>query len=162
MQCVNIKRLQYVQGSGSMEIIRVQSMEELNQCFFIRQKVFVEEQGVPADIEIDEYDVSPDACGHTLLLLNGEPAATGRWRSYTSDTVKLQRLAVLIPYRGLGMGKKLIDAMEQQAHEAGFTYCILDGQCHAESFYHKLGYVTISEQPFEEAGIMHVRMQKKL
>jgi predicted GNAT family N-acyltransferase len=145
-----------------MEIIRVHSMEELNQCFIIRQKVFVEEQGVPADLEIDEYDASPDACGHTLLLFNGEPAATGRWRSYKADTAKLQRLAVLKPFRGLGMGKKLIQALEQQAREAGFEFCILDGQCHAESFYHKLGYETISEKPFEDAGIMHVRMQKTL
>jgi predicted GNAT family N-acyltransferase len=143
-----------------MQIIRVHSMEELNQCFIIRQKVFVEEQGVPADIEIDEYDVSPDACSHTLLLFNGEPAATGRWRSYKVDTAKLQRLAVLKPFRGLGMGKKIIQVLEEQAREAGFKFCILDGQCQAEPFYLKLGYVTISEQPFEVAGIMHVRMQK--
>jgi predicted GNAT family N-acyltransferase len=145
-----------------MEIIRVHSMEELNQCFIIRQKVFVEEQGVPADIEIDEFDVSPDACSHTLLLFNGEPAATGRWRSYKENTAKLQRLAVLKPYRGLGLGKKIILALEEQACEAGFQFCILDGQCQAEPFYLKLGYVTISEHPFEEAGIMHVRMQKTL
>jgi predicted GNAT family N-acyltransferase len=137
-------------------------MEELNQCFVIRKKVFVEEQGVPAEIEIDEFDASPDACSHFLLLYNKEPAATGRWQAYKVDTAKLQRLAVLKPFRGLGMGKKLILALEQQAREAGFQYSILDGQCHAESFYHKLGYETISEQPFEEAGIMHVRMQKSL
>jgi predicted GNAT family N-acyltransferase len=145
-----------------MEIIRVQFMEELKQCFIIRQKVFVEEQGVPADIEIDEFDASPEACCHTLLIYNNEPAATGRWQAYKVDTAKLQRLAVLKPFRGLGMGKKLILALEQQARESGFQYSILDGQCHAEAFYHKLGYETISEEPFEEAGIMHVRMQKTL
>jgi predicted GNAT family N-acyltransferase len=145
-----------------MEIIRVHSMEELNQCFIIRKEVFVEEQGVPEDIEIDEFDVSPEACSHTLLLLKSVPVATGRWRSYNEATAKLQRLAVLKSHRGLGFGKSLILALEKQAYEAGFQFSILDGQCHAEPFYHKLGYETISEQPFEEAGIMHVRMRKTL
>ncbi|QGQ95506.1 GNAT family N-acetyltransferase [Paenibacillus psychroresistens] len=145
-----------------MEIVRVQTMEELNQCFTIRKIVFVEEQGVPADIEIDEFDASPEACRHSLLLYNNEPVATGRWQAYKVDTAKLQRLAVLKPFRGLGIGKKLILALEQQAREAGFQYTLLDGQCHAEAFYLKLGYVIISDEPFEEAGIMHVRMQKTL
>jgi predicted GNAT family N-acyltransferase len=145
-----------------MEIIHVRTENELNQCFTIRKKVFVEEQGVPAELEIDEFDASPDACGHILLLSNGQPAGTGRWRPYKSDTAKLQRLAVLVEYRGHGMGKKLIAALEQQAREAGYQFCILDGQCHAESFYLKLGYATVSTEPFEDAGIMHVRMQKAL
>ncbi|MEX2461823.1 MAG: GNAT family N-acetyltransferase [Paenibacillaceae bacterium] len=145
-----------------MKIIRVRSMEELNQCFIIRKEVFVEEQGVPADIEIDEYDITPDACAHTLVLSEGKPVGTGRWRAYNEDTAKLQRLAVLKSNRGSGLGKSLIQALEKQASDAGYLFCILDGQCQAEAFYHKLGYVTISEQPFEEAGIMHVRMQKTL
>jgi predicted GNAT family N-acyltransferase len=145
-----------------MDIILVHTPIELNQCFTIRKKVFVEEQGVPAELEIDEFDASPDACGHILLLNEGQPAGTGRWRQYTADTAKLQRLAVLVQYRGRGIGKKLIEALEQEAREAGNQFCILDGQCHAESFYHKLGYETISVEPFEDAGIMHVRMRKAL
>jgi predicted GNAT family N-acyltransferase len=146
----------------NMEIIQIRTEAQLNQCFTIRQKVFVEEQGVPADIEIDEFDASPDACGHLLLLVDGIPAGTGRWRVYENKTAKLQRLAVLPEYRGQGVGKRLIEVLEQQAREAGNEYCLLDGQCHAEPFYIKLGYLTISEQPFEEAGIMHVRMRKRL
>jgi predicted GNAT family N-acyltransferase len=145
-----------------MEIVHVRTWTELNQCFTIRKKVFVEEQGVPAELEIDEFDASPDACGHILLLSDGQPAGTGRWRPYNTDSAKLQRLAVLVEYRGRGIGKKLIEALEQEAREAGNQFCILDGQCHAESFYHKLGYVTISPEPFEDAGIMHVRMRKTL
>jgi predicted GNAT family N-acyltransferase len=145
-----------------MEIIHVRSQSELNQCFSIRKKVFVEEQGVPADLEIDEFDVSPDACGHILLLSDGQPAGTGRWRQYNADTAKLQRLAVLVEYRGRGIGKKLIEVLEKAAREAGNQFCILDGQIHAESFYHKLGYETISPEPFVDAGIMHVRMRKTL
>jgi predicted GNAT family N-acyltransferase len=153
---LNIRKLWF------MEIISVRTDAQLNQCFKIRKKVFVEEQGVPADLEIDEFDISPEACSHTLLLIDGIPAGTGRWREYEPKTAKLQRLAVLPEYRGRGVGKRLIAVLEQQAREAGNAYCILDGQCQAEAFYHKLGYVTISQQPFEDAGIMHVRMRKLL
>jgi predicted GNAT family N-acyltransferase len=98
-----------------MEIIHVRTLVELNHCFTIRKKVFIEEQGVPIEIEIDEFDASPDACGHILLQYEGHPVGTGRWRIYEAQTAKLQRLAVLRAYRGRGIGKRLIQELEQQA-----------------------------------------------
>jgi predicted GNAT family N-acyltransferase len=145
-----------------MEITIVDSYPQLYQCFKIRNKVFVEEQGVPQELENDSYDASPEACSHVLLKYNGVPAGTGRWISYKKQTAKIQRLAVLAEFRGKGIGKRLLQELEQQARIAGNKYCILDSQCHAESFYYQLGYLTISEQSFEDAGIMHVRMQKTL
>ncbi len=145
-----------------MEISIVDSYPQLYQCLAIRNKVFVEEQGVPVELEIDEYDASPESCGHVLLKYAGAPAGTGRWISYTEQTAKIQRLAVLAEFRGKGVGKKLLQELENQARIAGYQQCILDGQCHAESFYSQLGYITISEQPFMDAGIIHVRMQKML
>lgn len=67
-----------------------------------------------------------------------------------------------IKFRGKGMGKRLLQELEQQIRIAGNEYCILDSQHHAESFYFQHGYLTVSVQPFEDAGIMHVRMQKAL
>jgi predicted GNAT family N-acyltransferase len=145
-----------------MEIIRVTDVKELRQCFAIRTEVFVEEQKVPKDLEIDEKDESPDACHHLLMLENGQPVATGRWYAYKPQTAKLQRVAVLQKYRRRGLGKTLILAMEQQAKELAFTTSILDGQCHAEQFYLKLGYVVTSKEPFYDAGILHHRMEKSL
>lgn len=145
-----------------MEITIVDSYPHLNQCLAIRNKVFVEEQGVSKELENDGYDTSPEASGHILLKCNGVPAGTGRWIPYKKQTVKIQRLAVLIEFRGKGVGKRILLELEEQARIAGNKYCILDSQCHAESFYFQLGYLTISEQPFLDAGIMHVRMQKTL
>jgi predicted GNAT family N-acyltransferase len=147
---------------GNMKIIRVTDFNQLEQCFAIRTEVFVEEQKVPKDVEIDEKDESPDACHHLLLLEEGEPVATGRWYPYKPHTAKLQRVAVLKKHRGKGLGQKLILAMEEQAKELGFTTSILDGQCHAENFYVKLGYAITSTEPFYDAGILHHRMEKKL
>lgn len=133
----------------------------LDQCFIIRNKVFVEEQGVPKELEVDTYDASPE-CHHILVKYDGIPAGTGRYIPYQVQTIKIQRLAVLAPFRGKGIGRRLLLAIEQQARDAGNKYAILDSQCHAESFYLELGYLTISESPFEDAGMMHVRMQKTL
>lgn len=145
-----------------IELICVNAKEQLEQCLAIRKKVFVEEQNVPEDLEVDEKDASPKACHHMLLKLNGVPAAAARWYAYDEDIAKLQRIAVLLEHRGAGLGKRIISAMEEQARELGFSFVMLDGQCQAEAFYHKLGYSTVSENPFYDAGILHVRMRKKL
>ncbi|WP_058301757.1 GNAT family N-acetyltransferase [Gorillibacterium timonense] len=142
----------------------VQNEEDLQACFAIRVQVFVEEQNVPSDEEIDEFDASWDACRHFLVKVDGKPAATGRYRSYKESppTVKLQRIAVLPEYRGTGLGRVLILAMEADAKKAGADYSVLDAQCQAEPFYRKLGYETVSPETFLDAGIPHVRMQKRL
>ncbi|MCM3784286.1 GNAT family N-acetyltransferase [Neobacillus mesonae] len=144
------------------EIINVTTQEQLEAGLNIRKEVFVEEQNVPIEEEIDQYDVlSPDA--HHVLIQDGqEMVATGRLIYYKKDTAKLQRIAVLKPYRVNGYGRVLIMALEERARELGLTYSLLDAQCQAEGFYAKLGYETISDEPFYDAGILHVRMQKEL
>jgi predicted GNAT family N-acyltransferase len=145
-----------------MDIIAVTTREELEDCFGIRIKVFVEEQQVPHDLEMDEYDVSPDACRHLLVRDGDKAVATGRWKVYEEGTAKLQRIAVLPEYRSHGLGRILVLGLEEDARKAGMKAAILDGQCTAEGFYKKLGYRTISEVPFLDAGILHVRMMKDL
>jgi predicted GNAT family N-acyltransferase len=145
-----------------MRIIHVGTKGELEQSFAIRKEVFVAEQNVPEEEELDEYDASPDACRHFLMLEGDAPIAAARWRYYDDSTAKLQRVAVRKEYRGQGFGRELIVHMEKDAKEQGCEASILDGQCQAEPFYRKLGYVAISEEPFYDAGILHVRMKKKL
>lgn len=69
---------------------------------------------------------------------------------------------MLKEYRVKGYGRVLMLALEELARELGLETSILDGQCQAESFYRRLGYEVVSEKPFYDAGILHVRMQKKL
>jgi len=145
-----------------LAFIHVVNEEQLQTCFRIRREVFVEEQGVSEDLEWDEKDRSAGACRHFLLMRNGEAVGTARWYGYDAETAKLQRVAVLQPYRGIGAGKRLILGMEEDARRQGYSFAMLDGQCQAELFYRKLGYAVISDEPFYDAGILHVRMKKPL
>ncbi len=141
---------------------RILTEEELQQAFSVRKKVFVEEQNVPLHLEMDEYDVSPKACRHFLAESEGMAVGAARWREYEPGTAKLQRIAVLEPYRGRGVGKLRVESMEKDAAVLGCGKVILDAQCSAEGFYRRLGYVTEFEAPFLDAGIPHVRMSKPL
>lgn len=144
------------------EIIHVTTQQQLNQCLNIRKEVFVKEQQVDESLEIDEFDESPESCYHVLFQVDGKPLATGRMRPYTDDTMKLQRIAVLLAARGTGAGKAIVLGLEEAARQAGYAYTLLDAQCQAEGFYSKLGYITISAETFLDAGIPHVRMKKTL
>ncbi|MHA0855886.1 GNAT family N-acetyltransferase [Paenibacillus sp. CMAA1364] len=144
------------------EIIHVITEEQLQYGIDIRKKVFVEEQQVPMELEVDQYDViSPDV-HHLLIQDHGDYVATGRIIYYNEDTAKMQRIAVIQEYRSKGFGRVLLIAMEKLAMDLGLQYAILDAQCQAESFYAKQGYEVISDEPFDDAGIPHVRMKKKL
>ncbi|WP_026080975.1 GNAT family N-acetyltransferase [Paenibacillus sp. PAMC 26794] len=144
------------------EISYVSTEEQLEQALGIRHHVFVIEQQVPAEIEIDQYDViSPDV-HHVLLSTDGQAVATGRLIYYSKDTAKMQRIAVLESHRSFGYGRVLLLAMEELARELGLSYSVLDAQCQAQKFYEKLGYEVISEEPFYDADILHVRMRKNL
>jgi predicted GNAT family N-acyltransferase len=143
-----------------MKVLPIETDEMLLLAFAIRVKVFVEEQGVPRELEMDEYDVSPEACHHYIVMMDEEPIATGRWKEYEPGVAKMQRIAVLKPNRGLGAGKLLLEAMEADAMRSGYQVFLLDAQCTAEAFYLKLGYWTESTEPFLDADILHVRMRK--
>ncbi|CAM3785394.1 GNAT family N-acetyltransferase [Marinicrinis lubricantis] len=145
-----------------IEIIAVTTQEQLQQCLNIRKAVFVEEQNVPLELEVDEYDESPNACSHILIRSAGENAATGRHKPYDSETAKMQRIAVLKLYRGTGLGRILLEALEQSAREQGFRAAKLDAQLQARAFYEKCGYEVVSEDVFLDAGIPHVTMKKYL
>ncbi|MGN7765707.1 GNAT family N-acetyltransferase [Paenibacillus sp. 22594] len=144
------------------EIVHVTTDEQLQMGLDIRKKVFVEEQKVPMEEELDEYDVVGNNAHHILLVDEGIPVATGRLIYYKAGAAKMQRIAVHKAYRSKGYGRVLLLALEELAREIGLETSILDAQCHAEDFYMKLGYKVISPEPFYDAGILHVRMEKAL
>ncbi|AYB45474.1 GNAT family N-acetyltransferase [Paenibacillus lautus] len=144
------------------EIINVSTEEQLQQALDIRKDVFVLEQKVPIDLEIDDYDRLESDAHHVLIKSEGQYAATGRITYYNKDSAKMQRIAVRKPFRSKGIGRVLMMALEAQARELKLQYSLLDAQVQAEAFYRKLGYETISDEPFDDAGIPHVRMKKEL
>lgn len=144
------------------EIVTVTTEEQLRTALAIRVKVFVEEQNVPLEEETDQHDRLTGTAHHFLIQDGGETVAAGRVIFYDDETAKMQRIAVLQNHRSKGYGRVLLLAMEERARELGLRYSLLDAQCQVESFYKKLGYVTVSDDPFVDAGIPHVRMHKKL
>lgn len=140
----------------------VENDSQLQRCLAVRREVFIQEQNVPEKLEIDEYDRLDTPAIHVLLAAKDEDAAAGRCTPYKADQVKMQRVAVRSSYRGQGLGRVLMEALEKEARAAGYRSAVLDSQCHAEGFYLSLGYRTLPGEPFYDAGILHVRMEKEL
>lgn len=143
-----------------MEYKQITNEEELQQAFKIREEVFVKEQGVPLEDEFDEYDQLNGNCEHILVYHEGEAVGTGRVR-VVEGVGKLERICILKSYRKLGIGKVIIQGLENIAKEKGLEKVKLHGQTHAEGFYQKLGYETASDE-FMEDGIPHYLMVKEL
>lgn len=124
----------------------------------IRQEVFVEGQGVPITIEIDDNEAK---CLHLVYYKDKEPLATCRLLPLDAKTVILQRMAVRAAYQGQQLGKQLLLKALAIAKDKGFTEMTLHSQQHAQDFYAKFGFEPYG-QPFDEAGIPHITMRQSL
>lgn len=118
----------------------------------IRTTVFVAEQSVPADLEMDGRDGD---CVHALAeTAVGEAIGTGR----LMPDGRIGRMAVLAPWRGRGVGAAILVALKEEARRRGFPGTYLHAQTHAKDFYARHGYVVAGEE-YLEAGIPHVHMR---
>nr|WP_084600147.1 GNAT family N-acetyltransferase [Pontibacillus litoralis] len=127
----------------------------MNDAYTVRKTVFVEEQNVSLEEEIDEND---PVATHFVGYVQGEPVAASRLR-FTGDYGKLERICVLQAYRGSSFGKQIILHMEEFVKRQGYTKTKLHAQTHALQFYEALGYKVVSEE-FMDAGIPHKTMVK--
>lgn len=122
----------------------------------IRFGVFVEEQHVPEDIEIDERD---PVCVHVLAFDDDEPVGTARIDIDASG--KIGRLAVLAAQRRRGIGSALMAFLHGLAGQRGLHGVWCHAQLTAVPFYRRQGY-RVTGAPFVEAGIEHLRMERRL
>ncbi len=143
-----------------MNAKRIVTDSDLETAFHIRKEVFVKEQGVPLADEFDEFDNLYGQCDHVLVYYDEQAVGTGRVR-VVDGLGKLERICILKSYRKYGLGKKIIQTLEEIAKEKGIAKVKLHGQTHAEEFYKKLGYMTSSDV-FTEDGIPHILMVKEL
>lgn len=121
----------------------------------VRRAVFIEEQGVPEALEWDEHD----AVSLHILALTGEGTPIGCARLLPDGHIG--RMAVLPAWRGCGVGKALLAAAQGAAQARGFALIELSAQTRAAGFYAAAGFVATGAE-YEEAGIPHVAMQKRL
>lgn len=141
-----------------MEIKKVTTDKEREDAFSVRTTVFIEEQNVPVEEEMDEHD---ETAIHFVGYEDDLPVAASRVR-FVEDYGKLERICVLKEHRGKHFGKQLMKEMEQLIQDHGYRKAKLHAQTHAQSFYAEEGYETISDDVFMDAGIPHVAMLKKL
>ncbi len=125
----------------------------------IRREVFIEEQGIPAEMEWDAADAS---CLHAVARNRfGVPLATGRLLEHVPGVAKIGRMAVLRSMRGTQIGRQVLEALMAKARQLGDREVLLHAQLSAENFYLRAGFQRRGE-PFEEAGIAHVEMVRLL
>lgn len=132
-------------------------VDDLTDAHKIRKEVFIKEQGVPYDIEIDGTDSYAISL---VLYYDSNPIATGRI-IMIEDNYTLGRICVLKEYRNKKVGVQLVDALCDKAYSIGAESIHIHAQSAVLDFYKKLGFIPYGDE-YKEAGIIHKSMQKKL
>lgn len=130
---------------------------DLETVLAIRRTVFIEEQGVSVEDEVDGKD--PQAI-HLLATSNGAPVGTARLL-LSGETGKIGRVAVLKEARGAGIGKALVLFAVEELARRGAARAKLGAQTHAVGFYEALGFAAVGPE-FIDAGIPHREMVREL
>ena len=138
----------------------VNGANELEQVYEVRMIVFVEEQNVPPEEELDAYDLTAT---HFLMreITTKRVVATARFLDKGERVGKVGRVAVLKEYRGLGIGAEIMRLVEDHASVQGYRELLLEAQTHAIVFYEKLGYLAEGEI-YLDCDIEHRVMRKEL
>jgi predicted GNAT family N-acyltransferase len=137
-------------------IFAIESPADMARAYEIRRRVFIEEQHVPEDIELDADDAR---AFHVLATLGGDAIGCGRMLDHGDGEVKIGRMAVLPQFRGTGVGRDILRFLMNRARADNFRKAILHAQLSAQGFYLKEGFMPVGEI-FDEAGIEHRKMQK--
>lgn len=142
-----------------LTVARIETLEELADALEIRRRVFIDEQHVPEDEEIDRFDDDPttvDDCIHMLVRLDGQPIGTGRLLLDDPPTERahIGRVAVLSEQRRTGAGRVLMLALQDEARRLGRPGITLSAQLQAMPFYERLGYQARGDV-FLDAAIEH-------
>ena len=131
--------------------------EELSGAFEVRRRVFVEEQGVSEDIELDGHDRE---ALHMVVKEGGRVVGTARVMFMDDNKAKVERAAILKPFRRRGIGRNMISFLLEQLRSRKVKQVVLHAQYSVIDFY-KSCHFEESGSPFWEAVIKHVKMQRK-
>lgn len=150
---------------ASEPVVAVRWTDDLADVLPVRHEVFVVEQRVPLDEEVDGLD---PVCRHVLLTVDGEAAGTARLREvdgapygWTGSIAKCERVAVRSAHRGLGLGRRVMQAFEREVRARGLPAIVLGAQVQVIGFYEGLGYEVYGPE-FLDANIRHRMMRKAL
>ena len=136
----------------------VTSDSELEDAFEVRRRVFVEEQGISEGLVFDEHDTE---ALHMVVEDDEKVIGTARVLFLTANQAKLERMAVLEPFRRKGIGRKIISFLDEELRNRQVQLVVLHAQSGVVAFYKSCGFDELGS-PFWEAGIKHIKMQKRL
>ena len=141
----------------------LKSKEELNLGFALRIEVFVKEQKVPIELELDEKDNSEHTV-HIGYFNDNKLIGVARLIDLDKDVIHIGRVVVDKEYRGQGIGRELIIGCENIAQQILKRKIIIElsAQIQAENFYKSLGYNRVNDIIYLDAGIEHVDMMKEI
>lgn len=140
-----------------MKIDWSRGKENFKDPSFVREAVFIKEQNVPKEIELDEFD---SIAHHIVIYEDQKPIAAGRLLE-TENYYSIGRVSVLKEYRGQDYGKLIMENILNKASALGANEVQLHAQLHAKKFYEQLGFTSFGEL-FVEAEIDHICMRKYL
>jgi len=140
-----------------IEIHKVKDKKEMDLVHEIRREVFIKEQGVPEELEMDDLD--QDAV-HVIAYADGMPAGCGRM-IFNGDKAKIGRVAVRKSMRRTGIGTGICKLLIAIAKDSCVHSICINAQITAVDFYSSLGFEREGDV-FFEAGIKHVKMVKVL
>ena len=137
--------------------------EELNLGFALRIEVFVKEQKVPIELELDDKDHS-DNTVHIGYFHEDNLIGVARLIDMDKDVIHIGRVVIDKEYRGQGIGRELIIGCENIAQQILKRKIIIElsAQIQAENFYKSLGYNRVNDIIYLDAGIEHVDMMKEI
>jgi len=141
---------------GKFSCKLVANDRELKEAFEARKKVFVEEQGISEEIELDSYDRQ---ALHMVVKEGESVIGTARVMFLASRQAKIERMAVLKSYRRRGIGKNIISFLNAELKERRVEQVVLHAQYTIIDFYKSCGFEETGS-PFWEAGIKHIKMQR--
>jgi predicted GNAT family N-acyltransferase len=142
----------------AVKVFAIESPADMARAYAIRRRVFIEEQQVPEEIELDADDAR---AFHALATVGKDAIGCGRMLDPGDGEVKIGRMAVLPEFRGTGVGRDILRFLMKSARERGLRKAILHAQLSAQGFYLKEGFMPLGDV-FDEAGIAHRKMEKLL
>jgi predicted GNAT family N-acyltransferase len=148
----------FVNEPSRIKVIAIESPADLQRAYAIRRRVFIEEQHVPEEIEMDADD---GHAFHALAILDGVAIGCGRMLEHGDSEVKIGRMAVLREFRGTGVGAHILRFLIDRARARGLRKAILHAQLTAQGFYLTEGFNPVGDV-FEEGGIAHRKMERDL
>ena len=136
-----------------------ESPEEFKSYFNLRWRILRAPWGEPEGSEVDEME---DQCFHIMATNNGNVMGVGHMQFNTEDEAQIRYMAVEKKYEGNGIGRMIVNTLEQQARKKNVGTVILDAREPAVGFYQKLGYKIEKKSYVLFNEIQHFRMTKQI